>query len=110
MAIVVVSLTSEYLPDGSFHVYSPEIPGFHVVEPAGTKTSHETLFKEKIRPILGETMQRRVRQAEVGSVVGFRDDMPVVEIRNFTPDEIRRTLGGKDRANGIPAQLIAEIK
>src|SRR5689334_18270885 len=65
MAIVVVELTSEYLPDGSFHVYSREVPGFHVVEPAGSKLSHRELYLEKIAPILRETMERRVIQAEV---------------------------------------------
>jgi hypothetical protein len=110
MALVIVNLTSEYLPDGSFHVCSPEVPGFHVVEPPGSKVSHKTLFHEKIRPRLTETMQRRVAQAKVGSTVWFREDLPVAEVRNFIPEELRRRLGGKPQANGIPALLIAEIK
>jgi hypothetical protein len=111
MAIVVVKLTSEYLPDGSFHVYSPEVPGFHVVEPAGSKTTHKELFEKKVEPLLRETMERRVTQAEVGKEVWFRDDLRVTDVANFIPDELRRTFHGKHHANGsIPTQLIAEIK
>ena len=109
MAIVIINLASEYMPDGSFHVYSPEIPGFHVMSPAESKMSHATLFREKVQPILTETMKRRVTQAKVGHNVKFRDDLTVVQIPNFIPEELRRRLSDKRSANGIPAQLIAEI-
>ncbi len=106
MAFVVVSLASEYLPDGSFHVYSPDVPGFHVIDRDG-KRSHEQIFRETALPILQDTMSRRVVEAKVGERVRIADTA-ITEIGSFIPEELRR-LHGDHRPSRIPKQLIAEI-
>jgi hypothetical protein len=107
MAFVIVNLTSEYLPDGSFHVYSPDVPGFHIIE-RGSKRSHEQIFHETALPLLQDTMSRRVVEAKVGERVRFNGDMSVTEIGSFVPEELRNRIR-RDRPSGIPRQLIAEI-
>jgi hypothetical protein len=106
MAFVVVNLASEYLPDGSFHVYSPDVPGFHVIDRDG-KRSHQQIFRETALPVLQETMSRRVLEAKVGERVRIADT-DITEIGSFIPEELRR-LHGDRRPLGIPRQLIAEI-
>src|SRR6266851_6608921 len=106
MAFVVINLESEYLPDGSFHVYSPNVPGFHIIDRDG-KRSHEQIFLETALPVLQETMSRRVVDAKVGERVRFNGDMRVTEIGSFVPEELRNRIR-RDRPLGIPKQLIAE--
>ena len=107
MAFLVVNLENEYLPDGSFHVYSPDVPGFHVVE-RDIKKSHQQIFHETALPILRDTMIRRVVEANVGKSVRLITETPLVQIRNFVPEELRQRLQ-EARPVGIPAQLLAEI-
>ncbi len=107
MAYLIVSLATEYLPDGSLHVYSPEVPGFHIVEP-DTKRSHQEIFRETALPILRDTMTRRVVEADVGKDVRLVIDTPLLQISNFVPEELRRRVR-EERPVGIPSQLIAEI-
>lgn len=107
MAYLIVNLASEYLPDGSFHVFSPEVPGFHVVE-KDTKRSHHEVFLETALPILRDTMTRRILEANVGTNVRLVTDTPLLQISNFIPEELRRQVR-EQRPVGIPKQLIAEI-
>lgn len=110
MAFVVVNVASEYLSDGSFHVYSPDVPGFHVIE-RDSKKSNEQVFWGPALRLLEETLSRRVVEANVGKTVYLEKhtkETPLVEIHNFVPEELRRRLGG-DRSRGLPSQLIAEI-
>jgi hypothetical protein len=88
-------------------VYSPEVPGFHIVE-HGRDMSPWDLFREKVRPILTETMQYRVDEAKVGGRVRLREEA-TVGFEKFIPDEITRRLGGVSIKHEIPAQVIAEI-
>lgn len=103
MAFVVVNLASEYLPDGSFHVFSPNIPGFHVLDK--TAASRRQLFETKVLPILNETLRRRVSEAGVGKDIRIYDEP--VGVRNFIPEELRRQFGERDHSN-MPDQLIAQ--
>ena len=107
MAYLIVNLASEYLPDGSLHVYSPEVPGFHVIE-QDTKRSHQDVFHETALPILQDTMTRRVVEANVGKNVRLVVDTPLLQISNFVPEELRRRVR-EQRPVGIPKQLIAQI-
>lgn len=107
MAFVIVNLASEYLPDGSFHVYSLDVPGFHVVERDGKK-SHQQIFRETALPVLQETMTRRVVEAKVGERVKITD-IPIAEIGSFVPEELSRRLRRDHRPSSIPKHLIAEI-
>jgi hypothetical protein len=106
MAFVVVNLASEYLPDGSFHVYSPDVPGFHVVN-QDRKRSQEQIFFETALPILRDTMAQRVFEAKVGEAVTIKD-MPITTIESFVPHELARRLR-RDAKPGIPTQVLAEI-
>jgi hypothetical protein len=108
MAFVVVNLASEYLPDGSFHVYSPDVPGFHVIDRDG-KRSHQQIFRETALPVLQETMTRRVVEAKVGETV-LITDMPIVDIGSFVPRELQQQLLRRGSTPGIPKQLVAEIR
>jgi hypothetical protein len=99
-------IESEYLPDGSFHVYSPEVPGFHVIN-QDLKRSKEQVFYETALPVLRETMAHRVFEAKVGSGVSIKD-MPITPIESFVPHELTRRLRS-DIKPGIPTQLLAEI-
>jgi hypothetical protein len=105
MACVIVNLASEYLPDGSFHVYSPNVPGFHVIEREHKRTN-EQVFYETALPVLRETMSRRVAEAKVGEGVRFAD-VPT-PIDSFVPDELSRRLR-RERPRDLPKQVIAEI-
>ena len=107
MAYLIVNLASEYLPDGSLHVYSPEVPGFHVIE-QDPKKSHQEVFLETALPVLQDTMTRRVVEANVGKNVRLVADTPLLQISNFVPEELRRRVR-EERPVGIPRQLIAEI-
>jgi hypothetical protein len=107
MTFVVVNLASEYLPDGSFHVYSPDVPGFHVIDQGG-KRSHEQIFRETALPVLEQTLSRRVLEAQVGKSVRITNDTPLTEVGSFVPNELRRRIN-RDRPFGIPKQLIAQI-
>jgi hypothetical protein len=108
MPFVVVTLASEYLPDGSFHVYSPNVPGFHVVH-KNNKQTHEQLFHETALPILEETLTRRVIEAKVGERVIFDRQRTIAKVDSFVPDELRRAIN-RDRPFEIPHHIIAEIR
>lgn len=108
MAFVVINVASEYLPDGSLHVYSPDVPGFHVVERDSEKSQSEVFWGHALR-LLEETMSRRVAEANVGTMVSFTQGVPLVEIHQFVPDELRHRLREHPR-RAIPTQLIAEIR
>jgi hypothetical protein len=109
MAYVVISLASEYLQDGSFHVYSPQVPGFHIVEQL-PRDEHEVLYNQKVLPRLRETLERRVLDAKVGRKVHLHEQY-VANIQSFVPDELRRCMGDEQKlvGNAFPSQVIAEI-
>jgi hypothetical protein len=104
MAFVIVNIESEYLPDGALHVYSPEVPGFHVIN--RDRKSRAEIFHETALPILEDTMSRRVVEAKVGERVRFRRETPITEIVNFVPEELNRRFRAKME---IPKKLLAEI-
>jgi hypothetical protein len=106
MAWVIINLSSEYLPDGSFHVYSPDVPGFHVVD-QDRKRSKEKVFYETALPILRETMAQRVAEAKVGEAVTIKD-FAITSIDSFVPHELARRLR-RDMKPGIPTRVLAEI-
>lgn len=106
MAFVIVNIESEYLPDGAFHVYSPDVPGFHVIN--RDRKPQSEIFYETALPVLEQTMTRRVAEAKVGERVMFRfRDMPIVEIDKFIPGELNRRVHGVKA--DIPKKLLAEI-
>ena len=105
MAFVVLNLASEYLPDGSCHIYSPNVPGFHVVEKRGGM-SMEQLMREKALPILQDTLTRRVHESKTGKEVRFHG--PAVNITSFVPTELTARLHQKG-AHSLPQQVVAEI-
>jgi hypothetical protein len=108
MAFVVVNIESEYLPDGAFHIYSPDVPGFHVVE--RQRRSQAEIFYETALPVLEQTMSGRVAAAKVGERVTFRfREMPIIEIGKFVPDELNRRFRGSGSKTDIPKKLLAEI-
>jgi hypothetical protein len=104
MAFVIVNIESEYLPDGALHVYSPEVPGFHVIN--RDRKPRAEIFHETALPILEDTLSRRVVEAKVGERVRFRRETPITEIGNFVPEELSRRFGAKTE---IPKKLLAEI-
>jgi hypothetical protein len=83
MAFVIISLAKETLADGTCHIYSPNVPGFHVVD-----HDSKQAYKEAV-PILIATLGDRVREAEVGDGVRWLE-APVVEVDDFVPGELRR--------------------
>ena len=101
MALVVIGLVTETLADGSWHVYSPNVPGFHVVE--GDRNDAIAAARE----ILYETLKDRVQEARVGDDVRLIDTTPV-EISNFIPSELRRSLKHANKA-GAPDRIMVEI-
>jgi hypothetical protein len=105
MAFVVLNLASEYLPDGSCHIFSPNVPGFHVVEKKGGM-SMEKLMHEKAMPILQDTLTRRVQESKMGKEVRFRG--PALSITSFVPLELNNRLRQKGWQS-LPQQVIAEI-
>ena len=106
MAFVIVNLASEYLPDGSFHVYSPDVPGFHVVD-RDRKRSKEQIFYETALPVLRDTIVQRVVEAKVGEAVSIKD-MPITPVDSFVPHELSRRLR-RDIKPGLPTRVLAEI-
>jgi hypothetical protein len=108
MAWVVVNLSSEYLPDGSFHVYSTDVPGFHVID-QDRKRSKEQIFHETALPVLQDTMAQRVVEAKVGESVRIVTDLSITPIDSFVPHELSRRLR-RDMKSGIPTRVLAEIK
>lgn len=107
MAWVVVNLSSEYLPDGSFHVYSPDVPGFHVID-QGRKRTKEQIFYETALPVLQDTIVQRVVEAKVGGAVRIVTDMSITPIDSFVPHELSRRLR-REMKPGLPTQVLAEI-
>jgi hypothetical protein len=104
----VVNLEREYLPDGTLHVYSPEVPGFHVTSPPDSKKSQRDIFNETALPILTDTLSRRVMEANVGKVVRIHN-ANLVKIRSFVPNELQRCLDRKESVD-FPDQLLAQIE
>jgi hypothetical protein len=97
MEMVVVSLVGEDRGDGTYHVYSPVVPGFHIVDDS------PALAYERAIPVLQETLSRRAVSANRKVEVYVP-----VQVDNFVPDEIRRKFGeGPVRQTERPSHLIA---
>jgi hypothetical protein len=106
VAFVIVNVESEYLPDGALHVYSPDVPGFHVIN--RERRSRSEIFYETALPVLEETLNRRVAEAKIGKQVHFRfRDLPIVDIGQFVPSELARRFSGPKA--DVPKKLLAEI-
>jgi hypothetical protein len=103
MAIVIVNLETQYLPDGSLHMYSPDVPGFHVVDHE-RKRSQEQLFHEIALPLLRDTITRRAVEAKIGDrvQVNWKD---ILNVKSVVPAELAR----RAKVQAIPKQLIFEI-
>jgi hypothetical protein len=103
MAIVIVNLETKYLPDGSVHMSSPDVPGFHVVD-HGRERSREQFFVEIALPILEQTIGRRAAEAKIGerAQIRWKD---ILDVKSIVPAELERRV----KVPGIPRQLIAEI-
>jgi hypothetical protein len=99
MEMIVVSLVGEDREDGTYHVYSPIVPGFHVVRDDAT-----TAYEQAV-PILQETLSRRAAAASRKVEVY----VPAV-VNNFVPDEIRRRFSDRMVEHSRrPTHLIAAI-
>jgi hypothetical protein len=106
MTIVIVNLETQYLPDGSLHMSSPDVPGFHVVN-HDRKRSREQFFVETALPVLEQTIGRRALEAKIGerAKVRWQD---VLDVNSVVPAELARRSVKMDRPT-IPRRLIAEI-
>jgi hypothetical protein len=100
MALVVIGLLRERLADGSYHVFSPNVPGFHVVE-----QDQENAMKEAM-PILERTLAERAEEAGIGKEVKLTP--APIEINHFVPDELRQHFG-KERPRNAPERIMVEI-
>src|SRR5467141_2813705 len=100
MPFVVVDLKQETLADGSHHIYSPNVPGFHVVDP------NQDAAIEYAMPVLHNTLRDRLIEAGFSCDVRFIDRGS--EIRQFCPDELRQHLGA-ERVRTMPNRIIVEI-
>ena len=100
MSRVVIGLRQERLADGSHHVFSPNVPGFHVVD-----QDRDRAMKEGLR-ILETTLRDRAKEAGIGREIKLVD--APIEIEHFVPDELRKHLGG-ERARNIPTRVMVEI-
>jgi hypothetical protein len=105
MAIVIVNLETQYLPDGSLHMSSPDVPGFHVVD-REPKRSREQFFVETALPILEATIGRRAMEAKIGerAQIRWKD---ILDVKSVVPAELKRR--AEPVKGTIPRQLIAEI-
>ena len=103
MAIVIVNLETRYLPDGSLHMSSPDVPGFHVIDHE-RKQSREQFFHERALPLLRETICRRAMEAKIGDnvQVQWKD---ILDVKSVVPAELAR----RAKVPGLPRQLIVEI-
>jgi hypothetical protein len=106
MPFVIVNIASEYLPDGSFHVYSPDVPGFHVVDGDHNRPRVEVFYNTAL-PILEDTLRQRIVQAQAGERIRFNHEMRIAHVESFVPAQLR--LLRADSRPEIPRQLIAEI-
>jgi hypothetical protein len=104
MAIVIVNLETRYLPDGSLHMSSPDVPGFHVVDHE-RKRSQTQFFVEKALPLLEQTIGRRAAEAKIGerATVHWKN---ILDVKSVVPAELARRA---KVADVVPRQLIAEI-
>src|SRR6516162_475071 len=105
MSIVIVNLETKYLPDGSLHMYSPDVPGFHVVD-RERKRSREQLFVETALPLLEATISRRAVEAKIGERAQLRWK-DILDVKSVVPAELKRR--AVQVRGTIPRQLIAEI-
>jgi hypothetical protein len=101
MRFMVVDLVTENMPDGSFHVYSPNVPGFHVVE----KDEKKAVYAKAHR-ILYDTVCRRAQEAGHEGDVKMHD---AASIRNLTPSDLRNELHRK-AAGKLPDRLVIEFQ
>lgn len=102
MPFVVIGLKGENMADGSFHVYSPNVPGFHVVD------ENKSAAYERASSVLRETLVRRMSAAterKDGTEINIH--VPA-EIYSFVPGELKRGL--EVSRNAAPEQLIVEIR
>jgi hypothetical protein len=104
MAIVIINLETQYLPDGYIHISSPDVPGFHVVDHE-RKGTPEQFFLETALPVLQDTIGRRVIEAKIGERVQLRWK-EILGVKSVTPAELARRV---KLAEMPPRHLIAEI-
>jgi hypothetical protein len=100
MKLVLIALIGETL-EGSYHLYSPAVPGFHVIE-----ANEEKAYKHGVK-ILEETLQRRAN--EVGHEIRLHTP---VEVDGFIPGEVKRYFDRNERSERQmrPTHLVAEIR
>jgi hypothetical protein len=96
MSIIVIDVKDEKHPDG-VHVFSPQVPAFHIIEQTKAKALRQGL------PILKETVQQR-RAEEAGQSVTFRPTMPIDAV---IPREIREL--ASRRPARMPRQFVVEF-
>jgi hypothetical protein len=103
MAIVIVNLEARYLPDGSLHISSPDVPGFHVVD--RERKQPEQFFLETALPLLQATIHRRAVEARIGEHVQVRWK-DILSVKRLVPVELANRTKVPEMP---PRQLIAEI-
>lgn len=102
MTLVAIELLTEELTDGSWHVHSPNVPGFHVVE----KQERDAVITLAL-PVLQATLRDRVREGEVGGEVRILLG-PVHYVEKFTPRLLRDEIVSGTRYRSQD-QIIVEI-
>jgi hypothetical protein len=107
MALIIINLETRYLSDGSLHISSPDVPGFHVVDNE-RKKSREQFFFEKALPVLQEIIGRRAVEAKIGerAEVRWKD---ILDVKSIVPSELARGEARRSKVSQVPRQLIAEI-
>ena len=103
MAVVIVNLETEYLPDGSVHISSPDVPGFHAVD--RERRPPKQFFLETALPLLRATIHRRAVEAKIGEHVQLRWE-DVLGVKKVVPGELANRVKVPHMP---PKQLIAEI-